>query len=287
MPEPNNVSDKSLEFLEWIHNELTTLAEAFGEPLTDQRQDIYFGGLADIPQDQLQVAFRRARYELKWFPKLAELRGLAGALLGTPNDGRPGPEEAWARMPKGERMEDDSVVWCEEERVAYGACRSLLLDGDQIGARMAFKERYEKELAEARSQARPAQWSMSGGYDVEHRLSTLATAVEQKRLTLESALNFVSVERRDDFARMLPPSEAKGLLIGEAKRLTNVPGLAGILAKMEMEGTLPEEVKGAPRASGGTPADRTPEESRALREKLKSQMEFLKRSRNGSGTDAA
>ena len=287
MPGPSNDSGKSLEFLEWIHNELTTLAEAFGEPLTDQRQDIYFGGLADIPQDQLRVAFRRARYELKWFPKLAELRGLAGALPGALNDGRPGPEEAWARMPKGERMEEDSVVWCEEERIAYGACRSLLLEGDLIGARMAFKERYEKELTEARSQARPAQWSMSGGYDVEHRLSTLATAVEQKRLALESALNFVSVERRDDFARMLPPSEAKGLLIGEAKRLPDVPGLAGILAKMEMEGTLPEDVKGAPRSSGGTPADRTPEESRALREKLKAQMEFLKRSRNGSGTDAA
>jgi len=74
----------------------------------------------------------------------------------------PGPEEAWARMPKGERMEDDSIVWCKEERLAYGACRSLLLDGDQIAARMAFKERYERELAESRSQGTPVQWTVSG-----------------------------------------------------------------------------------------------------------------------------
>jgi hypothetical protein len=278
----SNDSEKSLEFFEWIHNELTTLAEAFGEPLTDQRQDIYFGGLADLPQDQLRIAFRRARYELKWFPKLAELRGLAGTPADALSDGRPGPEEAWARMPKGERIEEDSVVWCEEERIAYGACRSLLLEGDLIGARMAFKERYEKEISGARSQAKPVRWSMSAGYDIERRLSTLADAVEQKRLSLESALNFVSAERRDDFAQMLPPAEAKGLLAGKVGEPPNIPGLSGMLAKMEMEGLLPEEVQGGPRDLRKTPADRTPEESRALRERAKAQIEFLKRSRNGS-----
>jgi hypothetical protein len=276
-----------LEFLEWIHNELTTLAEAFGEPLTDQRQDIYFSGLADIPQDQLRVAFRRARYELKWFPKLAELRGLAGTLPDAPNDGRLGPEEAWARMPKGERMEEDSIVWCEEERIAYGACRSLLLEGDQIGARMAFKERYEKELAEARSHGRPVQWTMSGGYDIEHRLATLATAVQEKRMSLEKALDFVSGERRNDFAQMLPLAEAKGLLTGEVSNLPNLPGLPGILAKMQMEGTVPEKLKAKPRPPYGTPSERSPDESRELREKANAQREFLKRSRNGSGSGAA
>jgi|HubBroStandDraft_6_1064221.scaffolds.fasta_scaffold170771_2 hypothetical protein len=284
MPESNSGSEKNLELLDWINNELTILAEAFGEPMTEQRQEIYCHGLIGIPKNQIQTAFGRARYELKWFPKLAELRELAGILPGAPNDGRPGPEEAWARMPKGERIEEDSVVWCEEERIAYGACRSLLLEGDLIGARMAFKERYEKELSDARSQAKPVRWSMSAGYNVDHRLSTLAGAVEQKRLSLESALNFVSVERRDDFAQMLAPAESKGLLAGEVGGPPNIPGLSGMLVRMEMEGLLPEEVQGGPRDLRRTPADRTPEESRALREKAKAQMEFLKRSRNGSGS---
>jgi hypothetical protein len=276
-----------LELLEWINDELTVLAEAFGEPLTEQRQEIYCAGLADLHQDQLRIVFRRARYELKWFPKLAELRELAGALSDAPNDGRPGPEEAWARMPKGERMEDDSVVWCEEERIAYGACRSLLVDGDQIGARMAFKERYEKELAEARSQRRPVQWTMSVGYDIEHRLTTLALAIQEKRLSLESALNFVPGERRSDFAQMLPPAEAKGLLTGQVEKTPNLPGLTGILAKMQMEGTVPEELKADARPPHRTPSERSADEVRALREKAKAQIEFLKRSRNGSGTGAA
>ena len=263
------------------------MAEAFGESLTDQRQDIYFGGLADLPQDQLRVAFRRARYELKWFPKLAELRELAGALPDELDDGRPGPEEAWARMPKGDRIEDDSIVWCEEERTAYATCRRLLLEGDQIGARMAFKERYEKELAEARSCRKPVRWTMSAGYDIDHRLVTLATAVQEKRMSLEKALDFVSVERRDDFARMLPASQAKGLLTGEAEKMVNLPGLAGVLAKMQMEGTVPEELKEKPRPLHRTPSDRSPEESRTLREKINAQKEFLKRSRNGDGRDSA
>ena len=274
-------------FSDWLVDELTALGEAFGEGLTAERQAIYVTALADIPTDQLRRAIRAAIQELKWFPKVAELRELAGALSGTLNDGRPGPEEAWARMPKGRHMEDDSIVWCEEERAAYEACRNLLLDGDLIAARMAFKERYERELAEARCQKRPTKWTASVGYDIEHRLATLAIAVQAKRLSLEAALNFVPGERQTDFARMLPPGEAKGLLTGDVQRTVNIPGLAGILAKMRMEDVLPEEVTAAPRPLHRIPADRTPEEARELRERVNAQREFLKRSRVGTGAGAA
>ena len=185
----------------WIANQVSGLAVAFGCEITGERLESYAEHLADIPKEKLQQAFWQAGRDLKFFPKIAELRELAGMLPGLPADGRPGPEEAWARMPKGERMEDDSIVWCEEERAAYDACRSLLVNGDLIGARMAFKERYEKELAEARSQRKPIQWVMSGGYDVEHRLTTLVMAVQEKRMTLESALNFVPGSDRTTLRR--------------------------------------------------------------------------------------
>jgi hypothetical protein len=66
-------------FLDWIHDQLTILAEAFGEPLTLERAEIYVGGLADIPQERLKAGFRRSLYELKFFPRLAELRDLSGS----------------------------------------------------------------------------------------------------------------------------------------------------------------------------------------------------------------
>ena len=55
------------------------LAEAFAEPLTEERMEIYVRGLADIPLDQLRVSFQQALRQLTWFPKIAELRNLAGA----------------------------------------------------------------------------------------------------------------------------------------------------------------------------------------------------------------
>lgn len=271
----------------WITNQVSVLAVTFGVDITGERLEVYTEHLADIPREQLGRAFWRASRNLKFFPKIAELREFAGALPDTLDDGRPGPEEAWARMPKGERMEDDSVVWCEEERSAYGACRSLLLNGDHIGAHMAFKERYTQELLEARSHARPVRWIMSAGSDIEHRLMTLATAVQDNRMSLESALGFVPEERQNDFAQMLPPREAKGLLIGKAEKLPELPGLAGVLARMQMEGIVPEKFKADNRPPHRVPSDRSPDEARALREKLEAQIEFLKRSRNGSGARSA
>ena len=55
------------------------LAEAFAEPLTEERMEIYIRALADVPQDRLRISFQRALRELTWFPKVAELRNLADA----------------------------------------------------------------------------------------------------------------------------------------------------------------------------------------------------------------
>lgn len=271
-----------MELIDWINDQLTILAEAFGEKLTEERQDIYCGSLADLQQKQLDIAFRRARCELKWFPKIAELRELAGALSDAGNDGRPGPEEAWARMPKGERMEEDSIVWCEEERIAYGACRNLLLEGDQIGARMAFKERYERELAEARARQLPARWTVSAGYDIEHRLVTLTGAVQEKRITLAQALNFVPDQRRADFSQMLPSAAIKGLLVGNSQMMPELPGLPGLLSKMEMQDLVPDQLKPESQPSKAPSAKLSPDDLHRRREELRAQAEFIKRSRNGS-----
>src|SRR5713101_3844013 len=266
----------------WITDQVAALGLALGDEVSTERLLVYAEDLCDIPQERLARAFSRARreYEYPKLPPVAFIRRMAG--IGAQTDGRPGPEEAWGRMPKGARMEDESVVWCEEERIAYGACRSLLLDGDQIGARMAFKERYEKELAEARYQGRPVQWTLTPGYDIEHRLTTLAAAVEAKGMTLESALDFVPGERHNDFVRRLPAAQGKGLLTGRVEKSPILPGLPGVLAKMQMEGTVPEELKPTSKLRQKKPSpELSPTEWRERRERAKAQLEFIKRSRNG------
>ena len=78
-PVSSSDSGTSLEILSWISDQLTMLAEAFAEPLTEERMEIYVRALADVPQDRLRISFQRALRELTWFPKVAELRDLADA----------------------------------------------------------------------------------------------------------------------------------------------------------------------------------------------------------------
>src|SRR6266704_459768 len=67
------------EILGWLVEQLTILAEALGEAMTPARLKIYAADLADIGQAQLAVSLQRARRECRFFPKIAELRDLAGA----------------------------------------------------------------------------------------------------------------------------------------------------------------------------------------------------------------
>lgn len=273
--------------MKWITDQVAALGLALGEEVSAQRLLVYAEDLCDIPQERLTTAFQKARrgYEYPKLPPVAFIRRMAGATEGA--DGRPGPEEAWARMPKGERVEDDTVVWCEEERAAYAACRSLLLDGDQIAARMAFKERYERELAEARSQGRLVRWTVSAGHDLSHRLAILAEAVQTKQISLEAALQFVPDQRRDEFAQMLPAGQSKGLLKGKVQISPEIPGFLGVLAKLRMDDALPEELKPDARAASAVKSDLSTDDIRKRREVLAAQIEFIKRSRNGSGKDVA
>jgi hypothetical protein len=69
----------------WLIDQVTILAEAFGEELTDARLRVYAEDLSEVERPQLEIAFGRARRELKFFPKISELRELAGA---KPEDAR-------------------------------------------------------------------------------------------------------------------------------------------------------------------------------------------------------
>lgn len=76
--QPGNRPEREL----WLLDQLTLLAEAYGESgekVSAQRLEIYVNALSDLSQAQLAVAFNRAVAELKFFPKVAELRDLAGA----------------------------------------------------------------------------------------------------------------------------------------------------------------------------------------------------------------
>lgn len=80
-----SLPEKPRELRLWLIDQVTILAEAFGEELTDARLRLYAQDLSEVARPQLEIAFGRARRELKFFPKISELLEMAGA---KPEDAR-------------------------------------------------------------------------------------------------------------------------------------------------------------------------------------------------------
>lgn len=97
------------------------------------------------------------------------------------DDGRPGAEEAWAVVLRG-ADEAETIVWTVEMSEAFGIAQSILQAGDEVGARMAFKEAYARLVDEARSAGRAPQWTPSLGHDPERRQRALSVAVQRGQL---------------------------------------------------------------------------------------------------------
>lgn len=103
------------------------------------------------------------------------------------DDGRPGAEEAWAMCSRA-ADESETLVWSAEMSEAYAVACPLMQEGDQIGARMAFKEAYGRMVDDARRARRPVSWSVSLGHDVSKRHGALVAAEARGLLTAGEAL---------------------------------------------------------------------------------------------------
>jgi hypothetical protein len=104
------------------------------------------------------------------------------------DDGRPGPQEAWAMIPQDEH---GSVVWTDEMAQAFGVASPLISAGQTIAARQAFIESYESLVTAARRRKLPPQWTPSLGMDPSRREGALEAAVAKGRIGAERALKLV------------------------------------------------------------------------------------------------
>lgn len=141
---------------------------------------MFFRALADYPLDLVRRAFDAHVKDTdrgRFVPTPADLiRHLDGA-----NDGRPGADEAWAIALRS-ADEADSVVWTGEIAQAWGICKPVLDAGDEVGARMAFREAYGRLVGESRRQSMPVAWSASLGHDPGRRADAIKRAVAEGRL---------------------------------------------------------------------------------------------------------
>jgi len=111
-----------------------------------------------------------------------ECRGwLAPAdIISRIDDGRPGPDEAWALCPK---TEAESAIWTDEMADAWGVVSGLVDAGDLVAARRSFIDAYEKRVKQARERGRPVRWTPTLGNDSAGRERALRAAVDAGKLS--------------------------------------------------------------------------------------------------------
>lgn len=152
---------------------LTTVMASYGKPLpTGVFFQSWWDELQGFPMPVVVHAFTDYRNQQADFaPHPNAIRKLCRE-----HDGRPGVEEAWA-IALTSRDEAETVVWTAECAEAFSLCQTVLEMGDEVGARMAFKEAYQRIVSQARQDFIPTKWIHSLGWDVRKREAALNRAV--------------------------------------------------------------------------------------------------------------
>ena len=204
---------------------LAVTSELLGTELSKDAKRVFAEDLSRYPVDQVLRALERCRREVRGRLALADV-------LSRLDDGRPGPEEAWAMIPKDESR---SGVWTEEMQRAMGVAYPLLAEGEAVAARMAFKEAYTRECQRARDAFEPVRWTATLGHDRGGREAAIHDARQRNRLAQGlPALPFQAPEHalaapEEPRLRLAAPVDA-----GEAvmNALTNIPQARRALAEL-------------------------------------------------------
>lgn len=219
---------------------------------------------AELSDEQLLKGLSRLRKEREWISVKAimELSGAAS------EDGRPEVEAAWSMCP---RSEDQSVVWTAEMAEAFDFCRAMLNAGDEIAARMVFKEQYPQLISRARANHVPVRWTVSLGWNVDDRVRALSEAVQKNRIKAQDALGLLGPAQQDVLLQQLP-APARKQLVGETKpNLDQLSGLQKTLHSLSESHLMPKELQSAAAAPVETKSSvlDDPEKMDAARKRVK------------------
>lgn len=170
----------------------------YGKELDPKTMEVWFNMLTPFEPTTIRRAFESYAAERPDFAPAPNGIAARCKLM----DGRPEENEAWA-LSIASQDERETVVWTVEMSQAFAIALPMLNGGDEIGARMAFKDAYSRLVAAARAANRPAEWSVSEGWDGELRQIAVSKAAAVGLLPAPPA--HLMIESN------LPPAKPEGL----------------------------------------------------------------------------
>lgn len=164
---------------------LAVAAEMTGTELSKPAMRAMEMELDEFDEAAVLAALSRCRRELRHRMTLADiLDRIQGA------DGRPSADEAWATALKG-MDEAETVILNDEIAEGLRVARPIHDAGDLVGARMAFRQAYERIVADNRERKVPVSWWPSLGHDPHKREAVIADGVRLGLLPRQAPTNLL------------------------------------------------------------------------------------------------
>lgn len=164
------------EFAQLLDDAYDLIGVGANKIISGGAKSMFFAAMAKYPLETVRAALNahclhkeRGRFTPKPADLIEQIEGMTGG------DGRPGADEAWA-IAITSRDESDTVVWTAEIAEAFSICSPVLELGDEVGARVAFKDAYTRLVNSARAGNKPAVWSVSLGWDGKKREEAIKRA---------------------------------------------------------------------------------------------------------------
>lgn len=244
------------EFSALIDAAYDLIGSGANKTISPTAKAMFFKAMAPYSIEQFRMALnahcmdkQRGRFTPKPADIVEQIEGLTGG------DGRPSDDEAWA-IALTSQDEADTVVWTTETAEAYRICQPVMETGDKVGARMAFKDAYNRLIAASRQAGRPAQWVASLGWDKTRQAEVLKKAVTAGLLPAPMA------------TALLPNYSADGQTVTECPE-----GLKRVKEEMAKLNKKREEESAAWERAKQEARDAETERKRVLAEQTKSLME--------------
>lgn len=208
------------EDFEAFHEGIVGVMSFYGRDVSQYALDVWWAALRRFELPAIVEAFNRHLMSPdagQFQPKPADIVKLLEAAPGFGGEpARIGSSEAWAIALSG-YDEAETVMINDEVVEAMAIARPVLDAGDEVGARAAFREAYDRIVMRNRSAGRAAKWWPSIGYDVARREEVIRSAVDRGLMTQEQANPYLP-------APVTPQGEfIAGLLTGNVVQMPNDP----------------------------------------------------------------